>query len=103
MKTLLIYSNIPDDQYFFIIPDEELQSYWHEMLSLANGKIVNIHDTNEGMKWLMSATATKPEYCDASVDEVYHCCLAKYKFELAEGESAIYGPFSKVYVSGIFL
>jgi hypothetical protein len=103
MKTLLVYSNVPEDQYFFIIPDNEMLPYWEEMLSLANGKLVNLDDMNAGMKWLMAATSSKKEYCDADVEEHHHCCLLKYKHEASKEETSLVGPFSKVYVSGYIL
>jgi regulator of PEP synthase PpsR (kinase-PPPase family) len=103
MKTILIYSLIPEDQIFFIIPDEELLPEWNEMLAQSNGKIVNIHELNDGMRNLMAATSSKEEYCDKEVDKKYHCCLAKFKFELASDSPEITGPFSRVFVSGFWL
>ena len=103
MKTLIIYSLVPESEYYFILPDEDLLPEWKEMLNQANGKMANVDDLNEGMRWLMSATSSQKSDCDPEIDEKYHSCLIKYKFELSKDDVEITGPFSRVYVSGFYL
>jgi hypothetical protein len=94
---------IPEDQYIFIVPDEDIKPHWIPLLEQACNCIVNYEDMNPGMDFMIQATSSKPEFGDKKsvfFEEV--CCLYSYKVELVRGES-FKGPFSKVYISNFAL
>jgi len=104
-SSLLVYNEVPDNVYFFIIPDEDLAIHpeWEKHLKAACHKIINVDDNNASMLWLSEAVCSKPEYCvDPSGQDC--CCLYKYKVE-PEGQAitAVTGTISKVFYSGFFL
>jgi hypothetical protein len=82
---LLVYNFHPEETRYYLIPSIEImRNEWGDYLRMAHGKMVNVDEVNEGMKFLMAATVkpdlkNDPENFEPDVKEEWKSAFAEYE------------------------
>lgn len=90
--TLLVYSEMPEQVRFFVIPNDQLDDNAITMLTKANDCMVNAGEENEGTEFL-SYALSEENNSDAS--------WMQYEHDIGDGP--ILKTISRVFYSGFWL
>ena len=97
-KTLIIFKMLPDQLFFFAIPNYIANNYSH-FFQLAHNKFFNFNEDNSGLKFIFTATSEKI-IVDEMIDEdflPYAGIFLKYK---VNSEDPIIDNISRVVITG---
>ena len=98
--TLLSWASIPEENDFYVIPDEEITETQRTLLAKAHNRLINNDDMNEGMDFLNNALCEEKKHCGDDVPDVWKCCWAKYKHDMS---NPVVCRISHAYFSGFIL
>lgn len=103
MNILLIWERVPDDTDLYIIPSE-VATPFTKYLDEAHGKIINVDEYSDGLKFLNTALMTVEGNPDPLFEEPsepgfeeHRSIFAQYK---QNSETPIVAQIEKVYLSG---
>ncbi len=99
--TLLVYSLIPEETNFYLIPQTEETKEILEIVEQAHGTIGNSFDKeNRATHILCDMLAQKGEYCSNTVPKKFRRCLNQYKQDM---KKPLISNITKVINAGFFL
>jgi hypothetical protein len=101
--TLLIYSEVPEDTKFYLIPDSEINDEQRALLNEAHGRMVNSDEMNDGMRFLNDALCPEEHSCDEETPKHWHCVFAQYRVEEVAGAPFTGKEISCVVHSGMIM
>jgi hypothetical protein len=84
--TLLIYSEVPEDTKFYLIPDRVIREEHRALLNESHGRMINSDDMNNGMSFVSNAICKEEKFCDDTTPKEWHCIWAKYQVEMVAGQ-----------------